>query len=190
MWRLGPYVGIGGGGFGIMSAKGPYEYLSSGGFGNLYVGMNFTPRFALELAFIGSAHNEEFDAYYYADYVGDPNSLMMWGVTLDAKFNLVRPAWHRRFVPYLQAGLGAYGLFSDSYVGTQDLAQGGGFQVGGGLDIYVTRWLTLGARLLYRGIVMGELKDTCDGGQCISRSEQDRTYINGLTGELNIAIVF
>lgn len=180
-WRLGPYVGVGAGGIGILGASGPFETLSSGAFGNVYIGMNFSPRFALELGFIGSAHNEE--------WTGDPNSLMMWGVTLDAKWNLIRPSWRHRFVPYLQAGVGAYGLFSDSYYGSQDLAQGGGFQAGGGVDIYVARWLTIGARLLYRGIIMGQLQTTCDG-QCISRSEEDRTYINAVTGELNIGIVF
>lgn len=180
-WHLGPYVGIGGGGFGVLGASGPFEYLSSGAFGNVFIGMNFSPRFALELGFIGSAHNEE---WTYA-----PQSLLMWGVTLDAKFNLVRPSWHSRFVPYLQAGVGAYGLFSDNYAGSQDLAQGGGFQAGGGIDIYLARWLTLGARVLYRGIVMGKVKDTC-GDRCISSSEADQTYIHGLTGEINMSIVF
>lgn len=180
-WRLGPYIGLGGGGFGVTGAKGPYGSISSGGFGNLYVGMNFTRRFALELGFIGSAHNERF--------TGDPNALFLWGVTLDAKFNLVRPSWRHRLVPYLQVGGGAYGLYSDSYWGTSDLARGGGFQAGAGLDLYLTRWLTLGARLLYRGIVMGKLNTTCDG-ECISRDEADRTYLNGVTGEVNMAIVF
>lgn len=180
-WNLGPYVGVGAGGFAVLGAKGPYEYISNGGFGNIYIGMNFLRRFALELGFLGSVHNEE--------WTYEPQALMMWAVTLDAKFNLVRPSWNRRFVPFLQAGLGAYGLVSDHYYGSSDVAQGGGFQVGGGIDIYLARWLTLGGRLLYRGIVMGQIKDSC-GERCISSNEADQTYINGLTGEINMSIVF
>ena len=133
------------------------------------------------VGFIGSVHNERF--------TGDPNALFLWGVTLDAKLNLLRPSWRHRLVPYLQVGGGAYGLYSDAYWGTSDLAKGGGFQAGVGLDLYLTRWLSLGARMLYRGIVMGKLNTTCDG-ECVSPNEEDRTYINGLTGEVNMAIVF
>lgn len=180
-WNLGPYVGVGGGGFAVLGAKGPFEYLSSGGFASVYIGMNFARRFALELGFLGSVHNEEWSY--------EPQSLMLWGVTLDARYNLVSPSWHRRFVPYLQAGVGAYGLVSDNYSGSQTLAQGGGFQLGGGLDIYLARWMTFGARLLYRGVIMGKVNDTC-GDRCISTNEADKTYINGLTAELNMSIVF
>lgn len=180
-WNLGPYVGIGGGGFGVLGGRGPYEYLRSGGFGSLYLGLNFAHRWALEFAFLGSVHDEEFSY--------EPQSLMMWGLTLDLRFNLVRPSWHHRFVPYLQAGLGAYGLVSDNYEGSQSLAEGGGFQLGGGLDIYLARWLTFGVRVLYRGIIMGKVSDSC-GDRCISPDAADNTYIHGLTGELNMSIVF
>lgn len=190
-WRLGPYIGFGAGAFGVLGARGPFEYISPGAFGNVYVGMNFSRRFALELGFIGSGHHVEDD--WYGDYAGEA-SLLMWGVTLDAKFNLIRPSWRSRFVPYLQAGVGAYGLVGDSYDGgdyveSRALANGGGFQAGVGIDIYLARWLTLGARVLYRGIILGKLKDTC-GGTCMSSDEADRTYIHGLTGEINMAIVF
>jgi hypothetical protein len=180
-WHLGPYVGVGGGGFGVLGASGPFEYLGSGGFANIYVGMNFSRRFALELGFLGSIHDEEFSY--------EPQSLMLWGVTLDLRYNLVSPSWTRRFVPYLQAGVGAYGLVSDNYSGSQSLAQGGGFQAGGGLDIYLARWLTVGVRLLYRGIIMGRVDDSC-GDRCISQDDADQTYIHGLTGEFNMNIVF
>jgi len=70
-----------------------------------------------------------------------------------------------------------------------DLAQGGGFQLGAGIDIYLTRWLTLGARLLYRGIIMGKIEESC-GERCISDDPEDRTFLHGLSGEINFSIVF
>jgi hypothetical protein len=192
-WRLGLYLGAGAGGFGIMGAKGPYQYISAGGFGSVWMGLNFSRRFALELGFIGSMHNEQFsgyDGYSYSD-----NNLTLWGVTLDAKFNLVQPGWRSRFVPYLQAGVGAYGLVGDyydgnGYVGFQSLATGGGVQLGGGLDIYLARWLVLGARVLYRGIILGELKCNSGGDRCVSSDTETRTVLHGITGELNMSIVF
>lgn len=191
--RLGLYIGGSGGGLAFMGAKGPYEHISAGGYGSAWVGMNFGRRFALELGFIGSMHQEqfsEFDSTYWSE-----NELFLWGVTLDAKFNLVRPGWRRRFVPYLQAGVGAYGLVGDYYedgyyMGSQALANGGGVQFGGGIDIYLTRWLVLGARVLYRGIILGRLKCDSGGDRCMSNEEDDRTVLHGLSGEINMSIVF
>ncbi len=194
-WRLGLYLGAGAGGFGILGAKGPYKEISSGGYGSLWIGLNLGRRFALELGFIGSVHNERFSEYDGYDSYYAENDLMMWGVTLDAKFNLVRPGWRRRFVPYLQAGVGAYGLVGDyydelGYSGSQSLATGGGVQLGGGIDIYLARWLILGARVLYRGIILGELKCGNTGDACSNSDNDSSTAIHGITGEINMSIVF
>lgn len=192
-WRLGLYLGAGAGGFGILGASGPYKEISPGGFGNVWIGLNFSRRFALELGFIGSVHNERFSEYDNGFY--GENDLMLWGVTLDAKFNLVAPGWRSRFVPYLQAGVGAYGLVGDyydnmGYSTSRSLATGAGVQLGGGIDIYLARWLVLGARVLYRGIVLGELKCGNSGDRCASSEDDNRTTLHGLTGELNMSIVF
>ncbi len=192
-WRLGLYLGAGGGGFGIIGAKGPYEHISAGGMANMWVGLNFTRRFALELGFMGSIHNEQFTEYDGTYW--NENEMMLWGVTLDAKFNMVAPGWRRRFVPYLQAGIGAYGLLGDSYdeygyVGTQTLASGAGVQLGGGLDIYLTRWLVLGGRLLYRGIVLGKMDCGNTTDRCTADAEDSSTVLHGLTAEINMSIVF
>jgi hypothetical protein len=192
-WRLGIYLGAGAGGFGILGAKGPYQHISAGGFGSAWIGLNFSRRFALELGFIGSVHNEQFselDNSYWAE-----NELLLWGVTLDAKFNMVRPGWRQRFVPYLQAGIGAYGLVGEyydefGYVGSRSLASGAGVQLGGGIDIYLARWLVLGARVLYRGIVLGELECGNTGDRCASADEENSTVLHGVTGEINMSIVF
>ncbi len=192
-WRQRFYLGAGAGAFGIIGAKGPYDYISAGGTGTAWIGVYLSRLLALELGFMGSAHREqfsEFDSYYWGS-----NELLMWGVTLDAKLNLTRPGWRRRLVPYLQGGIGAYGLVGDyyddlGYVGSKALATGVGVQLGGGLDLYLTRWLVLGVRVLYRGIAMGKVKCGNSGDRCVSRDEADRTMIHGLTGELNMSIVF
>ncbi len=191
-WRQGGvYTGAGFGAFGIIGAAGPYDNISAGGFANVWVGLNFSRRFALELGIIGSFHSDQYSGYddtYYGDY--EDGGLMLWGVTLDAKLNMVNPGWHRRFVPYFQAGVGAYGLVSDSYYGSQSLANGAGVQLGGGLDIYLTRWLVLGGRVLYRGIALGDMNCGGTTDSCTSSEGDSSTILHGVTAEFNMAIVF
>jgi opacity protein-like surface antigen len=170
---------------GFVGSSGPFQDISPGVYGSVYVGMYFGSRLALELGFLGSVHQERFS-------YDVPSSLMMWGLTLDVRYNLIRPAWRSRFIPYLQAGVGVYGLVGDSYDeygsgSSTSLATGGGFQLGGGVDLFVSRWLTVGARVLYRGIVLGQMR--CSDG-CLSNDPADRSYLHAITGELNAAIVF
>ena len=73
-------------------------------------------------------------------------SANLTSITLDGRFFL--GDWNQRLQPYLQAGLGAYVL---SYSDTSDTFSGPGFQLGGGVDLYLTRGVSIGAKLLYRG---------------------------------------
>jgi hypothetical protein len=52
--------------------------------------------------------------------------------------------------PFLQAGLGLYEL--GSYPGNGDYHNGLGFQLGGGLDIFLNHFVSIGGRALYHGI--------------------------------------
>jgi len=142
------YVGVGVIGTSILDQSGGPELLHSGGGLSAWIGVNLSRTFALELGWLGSFHNP---ATYYDSYYGGTNTsfLMLEGVTADAKLHLARGP----IEPYLQGGVGVYFL-GDTAVGFAD-SVGPGYQVGGGIDIWAGRYVTLGARALYRGIAMG-----------------------------------
>jgi len=64
----------------------------------------------------------------------------------------------RRVQPYIQAGVGAYILGRDSF--EFDTLTGGGFQLGGGADFYLTRHVSIGGKLLYRGAYLDNAEST------------------------------
>ncbi|MFO0748059.1 MAG: outer membrane beta-barrel protein [Myxococcota bacterium] len=66
---------------------------------------------------------------------------------LDLRFFLTDRT--RRVQPYVQVGVGAYILGRDSF--EFDTLTGGGFQLGGGADFYLTKYVSIGGKLLYRG---------------------------------------
>ena len=55
----------------------------------------------------------------------------------------------RQVQPYLQVGVGAYILGRDSW--DYDTLTGVGFQLGGGVDIYLSPHVSIGGKLLYLG---------------------------------------
>jgi opacity protein-like surface antigen len=76
--------------------------------------------------------------------------------------------------PFLQAGIGGYAV-SEAGFGE---AYGSGFQAGGGLDFHLTPQLALSARVLYRGIGLG------DAGAHTGE------YLGLVTGEAGLAVHF
>jgi hypothetical protein len=141
--RTGLYLGLGAFGNAIVNqANSGVDFLTSGAGVNLQLGIRLHPNFALEFALGESMHNDVTDAWgNTVDY------LALNYVTADAKFIL--PASGLPMRPYLQAGLGYY-MLADSW--SSELASGGGFQLGGGLDFYLNSWWSVGGRLLYHGI--------------------------------------
>jgi hypothetical protein len=153
--RPGVYLGLGGFGDIIANqANSPVgDFITSGAGYTLFLGVRLNPNFAFEFGWGQGFHNGQSDVY------GNLlNYIAMNQVTADLKILFPNRSNVR---PYLQGGIGYYFLyqaFDTGYAyGTSDLASGFGFQLGGGLDIWLNPWWSLGGRLLYHGITFGDL---------------------------------
>ncbi len=140
------YGGIGALGTHVLRQDGGPELLYDGVGFNAYGGVRLHQSFALEVGYLQSFHNPAAVDTYFGTRV---DYLVVEALTLDARVYLGRKSIVE---PYLQGGIGAYALTSQ-YFGLDSL--GSGLQLGGGLDIYLSRAVALGARLLYRGILLG-----------------------------------
>lgn len=115
-------------------------------------------------------------------------------MTLDLKVRLHQPSRLRYVVPYLQAGPGI--SFMQGAVKAQsecdddknfNMTHGGTISVGGGLDIYLAKWITIGAHALYRPLFLSSLR--CGpgaGARCGVESQPFRTQ-HAWGAEFNIA---
>lgn len=152
-----PYVGIGGGFLSFVKPTGGFEHLQPVADAGAFFGWNFGGLFALELGLGNTFYRPDQAA------LGNVSRVGLVAVTLDTKVRLVRPSPRSYAVPFLQAGLGVYTLaggFPDGCGSckTKTMAHGGGIQAGGGVDFYLSRYAILGARVLYRHLMMSELK--------------------------------
>ncbi len=151
---------------------GPYEALQRYGLFGYTFGWSFSPYLHLGVSvsadFMGQRDGQ----------LGRVKGLGQLNVTSDLTVRLIAPSDRRYVVPFLQLGLGVTwlsGSVSREETGegcdgepettetteTTDnitLARGGIFQVGGGVEFYLTRWLALGVRALYRLQVMSGLR--------------------------------
>ena len=84
---------------------------------------------------------------------------MLGHVGLDFRYFL--GDWTKALQPYLQVGLGGYFLGRDTW--DLDTLGGIGIQVGGGVDFYLARSVSLGAKLLYRGAYLDNSSSTWSG---------------------------
>ncbi len=142
--RPGVYLGLAGmGNFVVNQANAPVNgFIGQGGGFGLAFGVRIAPMFALELAYSLNVHNP---VQYWTGEVID--ALLLHAGTLDLKILFPNRSIVR---PYLQAGAGVYELAS--YADYTQYRNGVGFQLGGGLDIWLNRIFSLGGRALYHGI--------------------------------------
>jgi hypothetical protein len=174
-----PGVYIGGalfGNFVLNQANAPSggDMLGQGGGGAVFLGFRFSPNLALEIGGLGAAHGAQ-NLY---------NTWTLAGGTADLKVIFPMPNNVR---PFLQAGVGYYNLMSD--YADQTVSSGGvGFQLGGGLDLWLNHFWTLGARALYRGIYF---TDQCFGdGTCVANGTGNNLFLSTLSIEGNLAVHF
>lgn len=165
-------------------AAGPGEFLGHGGGGGLFAGLRMGRWFALELNWAMTYHNfyEEYDAYW--DYY-EWSALHLQTMTLDGKLHI--PTWGI-VEPFVQAGVGfsfAGVSFGDDYSQEDyNYASGVAFNVGGGLDIWLGPFITLGGRILYRGMAFGEPSIDARGRTTY------RNYVSGVALDANVAAHF
>ena len=141
--RSGLYLGLGAFGDGVINqANAATSFLTSGAGYDLMVGFRLSPNFALELGLGQGFHNTVTDAW------GDTvDYLALNQFTADAK--LILPGLGGPLQPFVQGGVGFY-VLTDAF--SSEIASGGGFQLGGGLDFWLNPWWSVGGRLLYHGI--------------------------------------
>ena len=146
------------------------DFIDHGGGFGLFLGVRIVPMFALEFGYTGTAHNT------YTDYWGNVvDYLWLNAITLDGK--LIFP--NRSNVrPYIQAGVGYYALSQG-----ENWTSGGGFQLGGGLDIWLNPWWSLGGRVLYHGVKFTEFK----GNPIYSAN---KPFLSYATLEFNLQVHF
>lgn len=144
--KLGVYMGVGITGHFVPKDNDSdlTSFIESGGGINMAFGARFLPVMALEVGIVASLHST--DPTVNTGY----RDGTLYGVSVDGLFYLLPSAG--AIEPYVQAGLGAYS-FMESRVTARELT-GGGFHVGGGVDLHVSRDYTFGVRALYKGIAM------------------------------------
>jgi hypothetical protein len=154
---IGGFIGFTGFGTIALDQTGGVEYLRHGGGIGVFGGIHIGRIVDLHFGFDASFHNPDSSCVGRGPYLWcDTNFLIL--ETLHADLKLRIPT-HSRVVPFFQVG----GLLA--WIGRQDYptdAVGGGFEIGGGLDIWLARPVSLGIHALYRGIKMGDY-DTYTG---------------------------
>ncbi|HEY3355453.1 MAG TPA: outer membrane beta-barrel protein [Polyangia bacterium] len=142
--RPGVSLGFAGmGNFVVNQANAPVNgFIDQGGGFGIFVGFRVAPMLALELGYALNIHNP----------VQDPSgvtidALLLHAGTFDLKLIIPTPSNVR---PFLQVGIGVYELAS--YADSTNYVTGVGFQLGGGLDVWLNRGLSIGVRALYHGI--------------------------------------
>lgn len=171
------YLGVGGLGTFVLKQDGGAEGLDHGGGFSLYGGVDFGRILGAEISYTGSYHNPDRGCVAdYVDYGGwcDINYLTLDLVTLSAR---LRIPLNSRVQPYFQGGLA---IAWSGRQGYQADATGFGFELGGGLDIWLNNWFSVGPRVLYRGVRMSDY-GTYTGGD---------TFLNLLSAEANLALHF
>lgn len=172
---VGGFFGVSGGGAFVLGQQGGVEYLRQGGGLGAFGGVSVGRLWAFSLGYNASFHNPATvcgPGLFYA-WCGE-SYLVLQTLSLDAQ---LRFPTGTRLVPYLQGGLSLGWIGRQGYL---DDAMGGGFQAGGGVDLWLARGLTLGAQVLYRGLRLGDYAVYGDTG----------TYLSLLGANINLAVRF
>jgi hypothetical protein len=150
-----------------------------GGFG-LFGGVRLGRWVSLELNWTYTAHDESWEGGY------SPDLLQIQTITGDFKLHIPTRG---RIEPFVQAGagFGFMGVNGDYYHEGYIFQSGPTFSLGGGLDLWLGPWFTLGGRVLYRGIYFGESYDVVHQGSTRRAAEN---FINGVTVDVNLAFHF
>ncbi len=175
-----PYLGVGGGYLSLVRPTGGFEHLTALGQASVAFGWNLGGLFALELGLSSTFFRPE-------KALGEISRVAMVAVALDARLRLVRPSPHRPVVPFVQAGLGAYTLVGATETScgsckTRAMAHGGGLRAGGGLDLYLNRYMVLGTRVLYHRLFLSKLR----GAHGQTYTDSRLTRLDGVSAAITL----
>lgn len=123
----------------------------------LALGVNLSRNVALELGVLGTGRSSS---------AVDPGAdgFLLGAVTLDAKVRILRGTVE----PYVQAGIGEYGNGVVEDMSADRVALGPGFQVGGGVDIWASPYVSFGLRALYRGMSSSDIAFGDDSAHAVT----------------------
>ena len=145
-------------GFGTIVAGQPAgHYLTHGGGFSVYGGVEIGRVVGIEAKYTNSFHNPADDCGGGNGYIWCTTSyLSIESISLNLKIHIPT---NTRFVPYVNvapvaAWLGRRGYYTDSV--------GGGFEAGGGFDVWFSRHGTVGVEALYRGLAMTDYATYAD----------------------------
>ena len=138
------YMGARLSGVSVVGQSGPRAFLTGGGGFDVHLGGRLSRLVAIEGAWQPTFHNEDSDYYSRASAFG------LSAFTFDLKLI----ATEGRVQPYAAFGLGYY-MLSDR---GGPFADGAGFQLGAGLDLWLASWVSLGGRLQYRGVSLSDME--------------------------------
>jgi hypothetical protein len=133
------YLGAEGLGLIVLDQTGPRAFLDHGGGVRLFLGGRLSRIFALEFAWEPTFHNNEVDIF--GRRIG---TIGLEALTVDGKLYPLSG----RVQPYFSFGAGVY-LLGDNF---SVFAEGPGYQIGGGVDFWLSPHFSLGVRTEYRGV--------------------------------------
>jgi opacity protein-like surface antigen len=194
--RFHPYAGAQLTGIGIIGQGTDYQtggYLGTGGGGGgLFAGLRMGAFFALELNWNITYHQaaEDFTSW---------SAFQLQTVELNGKVHIPT---YGPVEPYVQAGIGfaflgaswedeigtvctRSGCYYATERGDYIFASGPAFNVGGGLDWWLSPFLTFGARILYKGMRFGDPTYKSSGGQA-----KYTNFASAVNVDLNLALHF
>jgi hypothetical protein len=155
------YLGVEAVGVAVLNQTGPRGFLEGGGGFDFFVGGRLSRFVALEAGWQPTFHNNETDIF--GRRIG---TIGLDALTLDLKIFPI----HGPIQPYFVIGAGGY-LLGDNF---SAFAEGPGYQIGGGIDFWITRWASLGLKAQYRGVELFDYD-----------VNNDNTYLSLFTGSIN-----
>lgn len=150
-------------------------YTGGGGF-DLMFGARLAPPIAFEFNYIAAFQSTKDNLNTQSKQAPSEGSVQ--ALSLDAKIFLM--PWSERIEPFAQIGVGAY-MLSEAL---QEQLTGVGLDIGGGVDIRLSRFVALGMRLLYRGFYVDNSETN------YNRLPTESAFLNTLSIEGNIQFHF
>jgi len=175
--RRGVYLGVGLlGDFVIETDNDLSQVINTGIGGDVRLGFRPSNSFALELGGLLSIHDTD-------SRFSDHDHALLGGLSAEGKWFIVPKS--RRIEPFVQLGLGYYWVWETS--DWSDMAlHGFGYDLGGGLDLRLSRVLTLGLSLLYKGMFMYKASDFDYTGDY----NDEFAYLNHITAKVALQLRF
>jgi hypothetical protein len=184
----------------LIGEPGAFELLEPRGSFGFGYGWNISPFVHFGLGVDGLVYGQE------GQRLGPVKGLAQINVISDLTFRLLRPSERHLLVPFLQLGMGL-GVLSGTVKktvttegcdGAQEttessksttLARGGIFQIGGGLEIWLTRAVSLDLRALYRVQPMSGLR-CLEGAACDRSTTPSQVTLHGFLADVALTVHF